>query len=126
MIPHLSLRCVSISYRVPLCSSNPCTLWNTESCAARLSVRKEGSSDTVSQCLRVRPEASWARSSPPRDGVGATALTPLLYIGQMSLGNMFGTLSSGVCSAPSEWATSQPLQSDPTRKKHTPRRIVDI
>jgi len=34
----------------------------------------------------VRPEAREARMSPPRDDVGATALAPLLYIVQMSLG----------------------------------------
>ena len=34
----------------------------------------------------VRPQVSWTRTSPPRDDVGATALAPLLYIGQISLG----------------------------------------
>jgi len=29
---------------------------------------------------------TWPRTSPPRDDVGATALVPPLYIGQMSLG----------------------------------------
>ena len=36
--------------------------------------------------LRARPEANWARASPPRDDDGATALAPLLHVGQMSLG----------------------------------------
>jgi hypothetical protein len=40
----------------------------------------------VEGCASVRPEASWARTSPPRDDVGARALAPLLYIGLMSLG----------------------------------------
>ena len=35
-------------------------------------------SDTT---LGMRPEASWARMSPPRYDVGATAVAPLLYIG---------------------------------------------
>ena len=34
--------------------------------------------------VRVRPEARKAMTSPTRDDVGATALAPLLYIGQMS------------------------------------------
>ena len=33
----------------------------------------------------MRPEASQARTSLPRDNVGATALPPLLYIGQMAI-----------------------------------------
>ena len=36
------------------------------------------------------PEASLAWTSPPRDDVGATALAPLLYIGQMPFGNHHG------------------------------------
>ena len=34
----------------------------------------------------MRPEVSQARTSPPRDDIAATALAPLLYSGQMSLG----------------------------------------
>ena len=42
----------------------------------------------------VRPEASKARTSPPRDDVGATALAPLLYIGRWLLEYIIGTQSS--------------------------------
>ena len=38
------------------------------------------------------PEASWARTSPPRDDVGATALAPLLYAsGRCLLEYIIGT-----------------------------------
>ena len=39
---------------------------------------------------------------PPRDDVEATALAPLLYIGQMSLGNTSSELSSGGAQYPRE------------------------